>query len=51
MKSLNDIIWNGDLDLEEGNDNIQFGDNPSDPRLEQSCGGIKPSKAPSAHCQ
>ncbi|WP_158219975.1 hypothetical protein [Tissierella sp. P1] len=36
MKSLNDIIWNEDIDLEEEkNGDIQFGD---DPRLEQSCG-------------
>ncbi|WP_158219976.1 hypothetical protein [Tissierella sp. P1] len=38
MKSLNDIIWNEDIDLEEEkNGDIQFGD---DPRLEQSCGGV-----------
>ncbi|WMM24654.1 hypothetical protein RBU61_17260 [Tissierella sp. MB52-C2] len=35
MKSLNDIIWNEDLDLEEENGNIQLGEYPS---LEQSCG-------------
>ncbi|MBU5311995.1 hypothetical protein KQI38_08150 [Tissierella carlieri] len=52
MKSLNDIIWNEDIDLEEEkNGDIQFGD---DPRLEQSCGGlnsaciIRKSKHPNA---
>lgn len=38
MKSLNDIIWNEDIDLEEEkNGNIQLGD---DITLEQSCGGL-----------
>ncbi|MCQ4922617.1 hypothetical protein NE686_05955 [Tissierella carlieri] len=37
MKSLNDIIWNEDIDLEEKNGDIQFGD---DPNLEQSCSGL-----------